>query len=159
MLRYTGRYLPIIPQEGMQLAPNLFCSRTTTPNIQPMSLGTIFSQKKNKETWKWWFGQPHQPDLNFFECATWGDRRMHTRSVIQSPNWKSVSPRQGLMYWIYERRHHPSLDYSIVFQNVWNNVPAEFLQNCVQVYLEQLKQSWLDLDVPSVHLLSILFEK
>lgn len=41
---------------GLWVGPHLFCSRTTMPSIQPMSLKNIFSLKKSKESWNWWLG-------------------------------------------------------------------------------------------------------
>lgn len=65
-------------QKGVCLAPNLFCSRTLTPNIQPRSLRTISSIKKNKNS--------------IIECV-WdctkrhrlGEADIHRRSVVISP--------------------------------------------------------------------------
>lgn len=34
------------------LAATLYHSGTTAPNIQPMSLGTVFGVEKNKESWR-----------------------------------------------------------------------------------------------------------
>ena len=55
---------------GSFQAPNLFCSRAKTANIQPMSFGSIFSVKKQNKTIKWspqpWF-QHHQVCLGLNE--------------------------------------------------------------------------------------------
>lgn len=88
MLRNTSGYLSIMQyhQGDVWLAPNLFCSRTTTPNIQPMSLRTTFSVKKNKKSWKWRYGL-HRAQISTSSSLsgiTWGDRRI----------WGSLHPQR-----------------------------------------------------------------
>ena len=97
------------------MAPNVFCSRTTTPNIQPMSLRTIFSVKKNRKVLEVMVWPPQSPDLNIIESV-----------------WDYMKRQKDL------RKPTSTEDLWLVLQDVWNNLPAEFLQKLVQVYLEEL---------------------
>ena len=88
--------------------PHIYSAAWQRPqNIQRKSLRTIFSVKKNKESWKWRYG----PHLNIIESV-----------------WDYMKREKHLGL------HKSTEELGLVLQDVWVNLPAEFLQKlCASV--------------------------
>lgn len=110
-----GKFLSIMPyhQGGIWLAPDLFCSRRMTTNIQPVSLRTFFYEKKNKKSWKWWCGSHRALFSTSWSQSEikWQGRRI----------WESLNPQR-----ICDK-------FSKMFGTTYQQ---SFFKNCVQVFLE-----------------------
>lgn len=137
-----------MPSGRCVMAQNVFCSRTMTPHIrvQPMPK-TIFRVKKNKKSWKRWFGP----------C----------RALIST--WWSLSGiTGGHRLW---GSLHPQKIYGKLSKMFGTNLQYLFCQkSCASIlYVEELMLSWrqreityhtnigaLNLDFSSMHLLYIL---
>lgn len=86
------------------MVPNLFCSRTITPNIQA-KVNKNYLQHKEKQEVLEVMASPHtNPDLNIIECV-WDIMNLNLRK-----------PKATKDLWL-------------VLQDVWNNLPSAFLQN------------------------------
>lgn len=79
--KYRQRVILHVIPPGRCLAPYWFCSRRTTPNIQPVLWRTVFSIK-NRQVLEVMVWPPQIPDLNIIE-AVWDHmkRQKHLRKI------------------------------------------------------------------------------
>lgn len=108
-MRHTSTYLSIMQyhQGGVWSAPNLIWTRT--PYTQPMSLRTIFTIKKTKESWKWGsdglaptkpWSQHHQVCLGLHkETGGFEPVYIHRSSVVSSKIFGTTYLLSSLKKW------------------------------------------------------------
>lgn len=107
-LIHTGIYLCIMPyDQGDELqATNLFCCRTMTSNMQPISLRTNFSIKN--KSWKWWF-VPYRVLI------------LHNQDLLKFV-WDYTKRQEDLMQTMLTE------NMWVVLQGFWSILSAEFNQ-------------------------------
>src|SRR4029434_6967919 len=114
MLRNTGRYLHAIPSGSRMIGTKCILQQYNNPKHTANVIKNYLQRKEEQKVLEVMVWPPQSPDLNIIESV-----------------WDYMKRQKDM------REPTPTEDLWLVLQDVWNNLPAEFLQKLVQVYLEE----------------------